>query len=89
VREVAPSVVIAAAELGIDRATAERLADLAMLLTAAAIERPAARRLRCRPRKPGAQGAWDALYGPDGKSLVTGEIARESAAELAEPTGED
>ena len=37
--EVAPSVVLACAEVGIDRATAERLADLVALFVAAAIER--------------------------------------------------
>ena len=87
-REVAPSVVIAAAELGIDRATAERLADLAMLLTATAIERNGCPEVALpTPEAWRATVAWDAIYAPDGKSLVTGAIARESAAEMAEAGG--
>jgi hypothetical protein len=90
VREVAPSVIIAAAELGIDRATAERIADLAMLLTATAIERNGGPEISLpAPEAWRGEVAWDAVYGPDGKSLVTGEIARESQAEKAEPAGGD
>jgi hypothetical protein len=88
VREVAPSVVIAAAELGIDRATAERLADLAMLLTATAIQAAGGPEVGMpTPEAWRATVAWDAIYAQDGRSLVTGAIARESAAEMAEAGG--
>jgi len=86
--ETAPSVVLACAELGIDRATAERIADLTMLLTAAAIQAaggPA--EVAPTPETWRGEVNWGALYGPDGKSLVAGEIARASAAEMAEPAG--
>jgi len=87
--EVAPSVAIAAAELGIDRATAERLADLTMLLTAVAIERAGGPEVALpTPEAWRATVAWDVLYNLDGKSLVTGAIARESAAEMAEAGGD-
>jgi hypothetical protein len=90
VREVAPSVVIAAAELGIDRATAKRIADLAMLLTATVIERNGCPEVSLpTPEVWRATVAWDVIYAPDGSSLVTGAIARESQAEKAEPTGGD
>jgi hypothetical protein len=83
--EVAPSAAIACAELGVDRATAERLADLTMLLTAAAIEAAGGPDVALPTPESWRQTVnWDALYGPDGKSLVTGAIARESAAEMAE-----
>ena len=86
--EVAPSVAIAAAELGIDRATAERLADLTMLLTAVAIERAGGPEVALpTPEAWRATVAWDVLYDPSGKSLVAGAIARESAAEMAEADG--
>jgi hypothetical protein len=62
-REVAPSVIIAAAELGIDRATAERIADLAMLLTAAAIEQAGGPEVVMpTPEAWRATVAWDAIY---------------------------
>ena len=83
--EVAPSVVLACAEVGIDRATAERLADLVALFVAAAIERAGGPEVALpTPEAWRATVAWDVLYGPDGESLVAGAIARESQAELAE-----
>ena len=86
--EVAPSVAIAAAELGIDRATAERLADLTMLLTAVAIERAGGPEVALpTPEAWRATVAWDVLYDPSGESLVTKAIARESAAEMADADG--
>jgi len=88
VREVSPSVVLACAEVGIDRATAERLADLVALFVAAAIERNGGPEVALPPPETWrATVAWDAIYAQDGRSLVTGRIARESAAETAEPTG--
>ena len=87
--EVAPSVVLACAEVGIDRAAAERIADLAVLLTAAAIERAGGPEVALPAPETWRQTVnWDALYDPDGKSLVTGRIARESAAEMTEADGD-
>ena len=84
-REVSPSVVLAAAELGLGRTEAERLADLAMLLTAVGIEQAGGPEVALpTPEAWRATVAWDALYAPDGRSLVTGAIARASAAEMAE-----
>ena len=86
--EVAPSVVLACAELGIDRATAERLADLAMLLTATAIQAAGGPEVVMPAPEAWRQTVnWGAIYASDGKSLVTGAIARESAAEMAEAGG--
>ena len=77
--------VIAAAELGIDRAAAERLANLAALLTATAIERAGGPEISLpTPEAWRATVAWDVLYDPDGRSRVVGAIARESQAEIAE-----
>ena len=90
VREAAASIILAAAETGIDRATAERIADLAMLLTAAAIEQAGGPEVSLpTPEAWRATVAWDAVSDPDGSSLVTKAIACESAAEMAEPTGGD
>ena len=87
--QVARSVVLACAELGIDRATAERLGDLAALFVAVAIERNGCPEVEVpAPETWRGEVAWDALYGPDGGSLVTGAIARESAAEMAEAGGD-
>jgi len=88
VREVAPSVVLVLAELGIDRATAEWAADLVALFVADAIQAAGGPEVSLpTPEVWRATVAWDALYAPDGKSLVTGAIARESAAEMAEAGG--
>lgn len=90
--EVAPSVALAAAELGLDRATAERLGDLAALLAAETVAQSAERAglaaLAEAITVPAPEGwratvAWDALFGPDGASAVTGAIAADSAAEAA------
>jgi hypothetical protein len=88
-REVAPSVVIAAAELGIDRATAERLADLVALFVAEAIQAAGGPEVSLPTPEAWRQTVnWGALYAPAGKSLVAGAIARESAAEMAEAGGD-
>jgi hypothetical protein len=90
VREVAPSVVLACAELGIDRATAERIADLVALFVAEAIQAAGGPEISLpTPEAWRATVAWDAIYAQDGRSLVTGAIARESQAEKAEPAGGD
>ena len=87
--EAAPSIVVAAAELGLCRATAERLADLAALLMATAIERAGGPEVALpTPEAWRATVAWDVLYDPDGRSRVAGAIARESAAEMAEAGGD-
>jgi len=88
VREVAPSTILALAELGVDRAAAERAGDLVALFVAEAIQAAGGPEVSLpAPEAWRATVAWDALYGPDGKSLVAGAIACESAAEMAEPTG--
>ena len=90
VREVAPSVVLVLAELGIDRATAERAGDLIVLLTAAGIEQAGGPEISLpAPEAWRGEVAWDALYGPDGRSLVVNAIARESQSEKAESAGGD
>jgi hypothetical protein len=77
VREVAPSVVLACAELGIDRATAERAADLVALFVAEAIQAAGGPEISLpTPEAWRATVAWDAIYAQDGRSLVTGAIAR-------------
>ena len=87
--EVAPSVAIAAAELGLGRAMAERLGDLTMLLTSVAIERAGGPEVALpTPEAWRATVAWGAIYAQDGRSLVTGAIARESVAEMAEAGGD-
>ena len=88
VREVSPSVVLACAEVGIDRATAERIGDLVALFVAAAIERAGGPQAALpTPEAWRATVAWDVLYDPDGRSRVAGAIARESAAEMAGANG--
>ena len=90
VREVAPSVVLACAELGIDRATAERIADLVALFVAEAIQAANGPEVSLPTPEAWRQTAnWDVLFDPDRRSRVAGAIARESAAEMAEPTGGD
>ena len=87
--EVAPSVVLACAEVGIDRVTAERIADLAALLAAVAIERAGGPQVALpAPEAWRATVAWDAIYDLDGKSRVAGAIARESQAEMAGTGGD-
>ena len=87
--EVGPSVALAAAELNLDRAVAERAGDLVALFVAAAIERAGGPEVALPAPETWRQTVnWDALYDPDGKSLVTGRIARESAAEMTEADGD-
>jgi hypothetical protein len=86
--EVSPSVVLAAAELGVDRATAERLADLVALFVAEAIEAAGGPEVALPTPQAWRQTVnWDALFDPDRRSRVAGAIARESAAEMAEAGG--
>ena len=88
-REAAPCIILAAAEAGIDRATAERAADLAVLLTAAAIEQAGGPEISLpAPEAWRATVAWDAVYAQGGRPLVAGEIARASQAEKAEADGD-
>ena len=80
---------LACAELGIDRVTAERLADLIALFVAAAIERSGGPEISLPSPESWRQTVnWDALYGPDGRSRVEGEITRASQAEMAEADGD-
>jgi hypothetical protein len=86
--EAVPSIALACAELEVNRATAERIADLAMLLTATAIQAAGGPEVVMPAPEAWRQTVnWDAIYASDGKSLVTGAIARESAAEMAEAGG--
>jgi hypothetical protein len=87
--EVAPSVVLVCAELGIDRATAERAADLVALFVAEAIQAAGGPEVSLpTPEAWRGKVAWNAVFALDGKPLVTGAIARESAAEMAEAGGD-
>ena len=88
--EVGPSVALAAAELNLDRAVAERAGDLVALFVAAAIERNGGPEVALpTPEAWRATVAWDAIYAQDGRSRVEGEITHASQAEMAEPTDED
>jgi len=88
--DVAPSIILAAAEAGVDRDIAESIADLSMLLTAAAIEQAGGPVVSLpTPEAWRATVAWDVIYASDGRSSVTGAIARASQAEMAEPTDGD
>jgi len=88
--EVAPAAVLVFAEVGIDRATAERAADVVALFVAEAIQAAGGPEVALpTPEAWRATIDWTALYGPDGSSLVTGAVARGSQAEMAEPTGRD
>jgi hypothetical protein len=82
-REAAIAAVLAGAEMGLRREVAERLADLVILfvLAAAAPEAEAAPDEVLSWRE---EVAWPALFGPDGASLVQGQLEAESRAELAE-----
>jgi hypothetical protein len=92
-REVAIAAVLAAAELGLTRPQAERLADLVALIFWGAMNEPleaeglpegihadAGAVLAWRERVN-----WSTLFGPDGESLVAGQIETASRAELGEP----
>lgn len=88
--EVAPSVVRAAAEVGLDRSTAERLGDLALWLAAEMVEQAALRAGHegvaealefPTPEQWRAAVAWPVLFDVNGASIVTGAIERDSHAE--------
>jgi len=89
--EVAPSVVLACAEVGIDRAAAERIADLAVLLTATAIEQAGGPEVALPPPETWrATVAWEAIYAQDGRSLVTGRLrASRRPRRPSRPAGAD
>jgi hypothetical protein len=92
-REVAIAAVLAAAEVGLTRPQAERLADLVALIFWGAMNEP----LEVEGLPEGIHadaGAvlawrdavnWPGLFGPAGESLVAGQIETASRAELAEP----
>jgi hypothetical protein len=91
-REVPFAVVLAAAECGLPRATAERLGDLAALLAAETVAQSAERAGLAvlteaiavpAPDAWRATVAWDALFDAAGASAVAGAIAADSAAEAA------
>jgi plasmid maintenance system antidote protein VapI len=91
--EIPPAVVLAAAELGLTREAAERLGDLTLLLWATEpnellAETGAPELLLPLPEAWRRLVNWPAVFGPDGASLVAGEIERESRAELAEEAAE-
>jgi transcriptional regulator with XRE-family HTH domain len=86
--EIAPAVVLAAAELGLTRAQAERLSGLALLLWATEpnsllAETGAPELLLPHPEDWRRLVNWQAMFGSDGASLVSGAIERASKAELA------
>jgi hypothetical protein len=80
--EVPPAVALACAEEGLDRAKAERLADLALVILAEALQLGEDALL---PHSDAwrATVAWDALFGPDGASRVPGAMVAETAREAA------
>jgi transcriptional regulator with XRE-family HTH domain len=85
--EIPPAVVLAAAELGLTREAAERLANLTLLIWASGpnellAETGAPELLLPFPEDWRRLVNWPAMFGPDGMSLVTGRIERESRAEL-------
>jgi hypothetical protein len=86
--EIPPSVVLAAAELGLTREAAERLAGLALLFwvtepNSLLEEIGAPGLLLPLPEDWRRWVNWPAMFGSDGASLVSGAIERESRAELA------
>jgi hypothetical protein len=86
--EIPFAVVVAAAELGLTRAQAEKLADLALLLWATGpnellAESGAPELLLPHPEAWRANVKWPGMFDRDGASLVTGAIEAESRAELA------
>jgi hypothetical protein len=89
--EVGPSVVRAAAELGLDRATAERLGDLALWLVAETVEQAALRAGHGvvaealefpTPEAWRATVAWPVLFDAAGASVATGAMERAPRAEM-------
>jgi hypothetical protein len=89
-REVAVAAVLAAGEVGVKREAAERLGGMALLLFWAAMNEP----LEAEGLPEGIHADpdaalgwrkrlnWKSLFDSDGMSLVSGEIARASQAEL-------
>jgi len=75
-------VVLACAEEGLDRAKAERLANMALVILAEAL-RLGEDALLPHPDAWRATVAWDALFGPDGASRVAGAMVAETAREAA------
>jgi transcriptional regulator with XRE-family HTH domain len=85
--EIPVAVVLAAAEMGLTREAAERLAGLALLFwviepNSLLAEIGAPELLLPLPEDWRRWVNWPAVFGPDGMSLVTGRIERESRAEL-------
>jgi hypothetical protein len=85
--EIPPAVVLAAAEVGLTRAQAERLGDLVLLCWAVEpnqllAENGAPELLIPRPEAWRQEINWPALFDHDGASLVAGQIEAESRAEL-------
>jgi hypothetical protein len=85
-------VVLAAAEVGLTRAQAERLANLTLLFWATGPnelleENGMPELLLPHPEAWRRQVNWPALFGSDGASLVTEAIERASREELAEEAG--
>ena len=74
--------VLACAEEGLDRAKAERLANMALVILAEAL-RLGEDALLPHPDAWRATVAWDALFGPDGASRVAGAMVAETAREAA------
>jgi transcriptional regulator with XRE-family HTH domain len=86
--EIPPSVVLAAAEMGLTREAAERLAGLTLLFWASGpnellAEIGAPELLLPHPEAWRRLVNWPAMFGPDGQSLVAGAIEAESREELA------
>jgi hypothetical protein len=86
--EIPPAVVLAAAELGLTREAAERLAGLALLIWASGpnellAETGAPELLLPLPEDWRRLVNWPAMFDDDGASLVAGEIERASREELA------
>jgi hypothetical protein len=86
--EIPPAVVLAGAEMGLTRAQAERLANLALLFWATEpnellAETSAPELLLPLPEDWRRLVNWQALFDRDGMSRVAGAIERESRAELA------
>jgi hypothetical protein len=89
--EAAVAVALAAAEVGLTRPQAERLAELVVLFFWGAMNEP----LEAEGLPEGIHADtdavvawrervnWPGLFGPDGESLVAGQIEAESRAELA------
>jgi transcriptional regulator with XRE-family HTH domain len=85
--EIPPAVVLAGAELGLTREAAERLAGLVLLFWAIEpnellTETGGPELLLPLPEDWRRWVKWPAVFGPDGMSLVTGRIERESRAEM-------